>query len=206
MDVYIVSYKKNGKWNSMVKHSKKRFAQLGYRVFLVEGYSLKEHPEIKPNQVCYLNIRDKVLPLIKNRNDEGFLIAEDDAYPNDFLTSSYLKKRLKNRNSGNTILRVGYQKKLKQKGKGYPLGYYLVGTQLIWFPKKILTLLEKDMEKKKPQHLNGYLSKLRGINIDILDETLQKKKKYVYELEHTSTTTGKTRKGLRIIGKRTKKL
>ena len=63
MDVYIVSYKK---WKmEFVKHSKKRFAQLGYRVFLVEGYSLKEHPEIKPNQVCYLNIRDKVLPLIK---------------------------------------------------------------------------------------------------------------------------------------------
>ena len=206
MDVYIVSYKKNGKWNSMVKHSKKRFTKLGYRVFLVEGYSLKEHPEIKPNQVCYLNIRDKVLPLIKNKNDEGFLVAEDDAYPNDFLTPSYLKRRLKKNNSRSTILRVGYQKKLKQKGEGYPLGYYLVGTQLIWFPKKSLNLLKNDMFKKQPQHLNGYLSKLNGIKIEILDEKIQKKKKYVYELEHTSTTTGKTRKGLRIIGKKTKKL
>lgn len=206
MDVYIVSYKKNGKWNSMVKHSKKRFTQLGYRVFLVEGYSLKEHPEIKPSHVCYLNIRDKVLPKIKDKKNNGFLVAEDDAYPNKFLTPKYLKKRLKNNNYRDTILRVGYQKKLKQKGEGYPLGYYLVGTQLIWFPRKSLKILEKDMLDKQPQHLNGYLSKLRGLKIAILDEEIQKKEKYVFELEHTSTTTGKTRKGLKISNKRTKKL
>ena len=36
MNVYIISYKKNGKWNEMLKHSKKRFKELGYKVFLVE--------------------------------------------------------------------------------------------------------------------------------------------------------------------------
>ena len=156
---------------------------MGYRVFLVEGYSLKEYPEIKSNQVCYLNIRDKVLPLIKNKKDEGFLVAEDDAYPNKFLTPKYLKKRLKENNYRDTILRVGYQKKLKQKGEGYPLGYYLVGTQLIWFPRKSLNLLKKDMYNKQPQHLNGYLSKLDGIKIKILDEKIQRINRKLKELK-----------------------
>jgi hypothetical protein len=198
MDVYIISYKKNGKWNEMLKNSKKRFKELGYKVFLVEGYNLKENPEIKPTHVVYLNLRDKVLPLVKNKYNDGFLVAEDDAYPQDILTPQYLLERLKTHNYLNNIIRVGYQKKLKQKGPYYPLGYYLVGTQLLWFPKKQMNKLKAELYKSNPQHLNGYFSKMKNLKVKILDEEIQKKNKYVLELEHVSATTGKTRKGLKI--------
>ena len=33
---------------------------MGYKVEPVEGYNLKEHPEIKPNQVVYLNLKKKI--------------------------------------------------------------------------------------------------------------------------------------------------
>ena len=62
MRVLIMTYKKNGKWNDAFFTSKKRFQEMGYKVTPIEGYNLKQHPEIKPNQVVYLNLRDKVLP------------------------------------------------------------------------------------------------------------------------------------------------
>ena len=210
MDVYIISYKIEGKWNSMLKKSKKRFKELGYNVFLVEGYNLKQNPGIKPNQVCYLNLLDKVIPLIKNKIKKGFLLAEDDAYLQDILTPKYLLYRLKKNNYLNNIIRIGYQKNLKQKPPYYPNGNYLVGTQLLWFPKNQMKKLEFELNKSKAQHLNGFLSKNLNLDIKILDEKKQKKKKYVLELEHISTTTGKTRKGLKLnvknISKKTKKL
>jgi hypothetical protein len=176
-------------------YSKKRFKDLGYNVIIVEGYNIKDNPEIKPNQICYRNLLDKIFPLVKDTKI-GFLVAEDDAYLQDILTPKYLLSRLKNSKYLTNIIRVGYQKKLTQSGKTYPLGYYLVGTQLLWFPKKLYKTIIEDMMKKRPQHLDGYLSKLKDINVQILDEQIQKKKKYVLELEHISSTTGKKRSGL----------
>lgn len=205
MIVFIVSYKKNGKWNETLATSMKRFKDMGYQPVIVEGYSLKKNPQIKPNEVCFLNTLNKVFSIIdnyKNNLNNGFLVAEDDAYPNDFLTPEFLLKRLSKSNFKESIVRVGYQKKYKQKGKGYPLGYYLVGTQIVWYPFSILEQIKDDMEKKKPQHLDGYLSKLKDISVKILDEKEQKTNKYVFELQHKSATTGKTRLGL-ILGNAT---
>ena len=64
MLVLVMSYKKNGKWNPTYNYSKKRFTQMGYTVKPIEGYNLKENQEIKPNQVVYLNLKDKVLPYL----------------------------------------------------------------------------------------------------------------------------------------------
>ena len=44
-----------------------------------------------------------------------------------------------------------------------------------------------------------------NIDVKLLDQEIQRKKKYVFELEHIPPPTGKTRKGLK-INKRTKKL
>ena len=56
-NIYLISYKKNGKWNPIMEESRKRYDQMGFNVKLFEGFSLKEHPEIKPNEVCYRNIQ-----------------------------------------------------------------------------------------------------------------------------------------------------
>ena len=202
MIVFILSYKKNGKWNETLAISKKRFKDMGYDPVVVEGFSLKKHPEIKPNEVCFLNTRDKVFPIIdkyKSKLNNGFLVAEDDAYPNDFFTPDFLKKRLNKSDFKKSIVRVGYQKKLNYKiGRDYPNGYFLVGAQLVWYPFSILDKIKDNMEQKKPQHLDGYLSKLKDIPVKILDEKEQKTNKYVYELQHKSATTGKTRLGVEL--------
>lgn len=207
MKVYIISFKKEGVWNELMPFSKHRFKKLGYNVKVINGYNMKEHPEIKTNQIVYLNVRDKVLPQAKrDNNEEGFFIAEDDAFPKEFLTKDFLLERMKleKYDYKNTILRIGYQKKLKQKGASYPLGYYLVGSQLTWIPSSLLDKLINHMNDKRPQHLNGYFSKLKPneLKIGILDEEEQKGKgnKYVDEFEHSSSILpgGKVRKGLKL--------
>ena len=184
---------------------------MGYKVIPIEGYNLKKHPEIKPNQVVYLNLRDKVIPYLnKIKYSKGILVAEDDAYVADFLSPNFLLSKLKKNNYLKKIIKIGYQKLLKQSKDKYPRGYFCVGNQLIWFPKNQMKKLEFELNKSKAQHLNGFLSKNLNLDIKILDEKIQKKKKYVLELEHISTTTGKTRKGLKLnvknISKKTKKL
>ena len=64
---------------------------MGYKVTPFEGYNLKEHPQNKTsNQVVYLNLRDKVIPYLKNkRYGDGILVAEDDAYVADFLSQFF---------------------------------------------------------------------------------------------------------------------
>ena len=209
MLVLIISYKKNGKWNEMKKISENRFKQLGYKTKTIEGYNLTQHPEIKPNQVVYLNFRDKVIPYInKLKFKDGILVAEDDAYISDKLTPTFLLERLKKHKYIKNILRVGYQKVLKlPKGKSYPRGYFCVGDQLIWFPKSQMEKLERELYKSTPQHLDGFLSKNMNLKIELLDWEKQKKEKYVEEIEHYSTTIGKIRKGIKInnIKKKTRK-
>lgn len=207
MRVLVMTYKKNGRWNPSFSISKKRFQKLGYKVTPIEGYNLKEHPEIKPNQVVYLNLRDKVIPYLKNkRYGDGILVAEDDAYVAEFLSPEFLLSKLEQNNYKKSIIKVGYQKVLKHPINKYPRGYFCVGNQLIWFPKLQMKLLEKELNKSKAQHLNGFLSKNMNLDIKLLDQEIQKKNKYVFELEHISATTGKTRKGLKISRKKTKKL
>ena len=207
--VYIISYKKNGKWNDISNVSINRFHEQGFRTELIEGYNLKDYPEIKRNHIVYLNLLDKVLKVIKKRNiKEGFFIAEDDAFPADYVTPEFLKKRLKilsnslkkkDRTYKNTIVRVGYQKVLNEKRSGYPRKYYCVGTQLIWIPKNLIVKLEDVMKQANAQHLNGFFSKNMELPIELLDKEIQidKRHKYILEFEHASLTMDKTRKGKR---------
>lgn len=206
MLVLVMSYKKNGKWNPTYNYSKKRFTQMGYTVKPIEGYNLKEHPEIKPNQVVYLNLKDKVLPYLKENlnNEHGVLVAEDDAYISDILTPEFLKNKLKKNGYKNKIIRIGYQKVLKQnKKKRYPRGYFCVGNQLIWFPTSQISRLESELNKQRPQHLNGFLSINMKLNIKLLDHAKQihQGEKYVNEIEHVSATTKKVRKGMKLTKK-----
>jgi len=198
-----MTYKKNGKWNPTFYYSKKRFTQMGYTVKPIEGYNLKENPEIKPNQVVYLNLKDKILPFLKEKlnNELGVLVAEDDAYISDILTPNFLLNKLKANGYKHKIIRVGYQKVLKQKKKDkYPRGYFCVGNQLIWFPTSQVGKLETELNKQRPQHLNGFLSKNINLNIKLLDEAKQitQGEKYVNEIEHLSATTKKVRRGMKL--------
>ena len=214
MLVLVMTYKKNGKWNPTFYDSKKRFEEMGYKVEPVEGYNLKEHPEIKPNQVVYLNLKNKVLPVLQKKKDDdknnepGVLVAEDDAYVSDILTPAFLLKKLKENGYKSKIIRVGYQKVLKHPKEGYPRGYFCVGNQLIWFPNSQLSKLKSELNKQKPQHLNGFLSKNMNIDIKLLDDAIQIKQgqKYVKEIEHMSATTKKIRKGLKLTKKNNKNL
>ena len=94
------------------------------------------------------HLLDKVIPfLLKKKIKSGAFVAEDDAYPNDFVTPDFFKKRITNQKYAskykNKILRVGYQKVLNEKRTGYPRGYYCVGTQLLWIPKSQLLKLKE---------------------------------------------------------------
>ena len=195
--VYLVSYKINGnKWNPLMKESKKRFMEKGFDIKLVEGYNLKENPNMKKNTVVYLNFLDKVIPkAIKTKAAEGFFVAEDDAYLSDKVDYAFIISRLKKvKDYKNTIIRVGYQKRTSNT--------YVVGTQLTWIPMSQLTNLKTIMESRIPQHFDGFLSKLNHptVSVKLLDEEIQlkKKQKYVHEIEHDSLILGGTRKGIKI--------
>jgi len=207
-NVYILSYKKNGSWNPVLNLSKKRFENQGFTPKAVEGYNLKKNPEIKRNEIVYLNFLDKIIPHIKSKNiTDGFLFAEDDAYVSNIVTPEFLKRKIKANNGHKNIIRIGYQKVLAHTPKStYPRGYFCVGNQLIWFPKGCIPHLEKIMKMKAPQHLNGFFSKdielrKKGYDIILLDQDKQsgnKYNKYVREIEHISTTMERTRKGKRL--------
>jgi hypothetical protein len=200
--VFMMSYKKNingtRKWNEMVKYTKPNFVKKGFKVFMVEGYNKKEHPDIKMNQLVYLNFIDKAIPkaekfLDKNKNVDGIFIAEDDAWINP--TYSELKKKIKlGRNE--PLIRVGYQKKLKINDKR---GHFVVGNQLIWIPRNSITKLKEIMLDTTPQHINGFFSKaISNLKIIIAEKGL------VDECEHFSLIAKGIRKG-RDCTKKTKK-
>ena len=169
-----------------------------------EGYSLKEHPDIKPNQVCYRNIQKFFFenPSLLKKKVSGFLISEDDSYVADFVNPKFLQDRLESVNDYQSkIIRVGYQKILKYKmSKEHPRGYYVVGTQLLWFPKKSIKTIMDEFQQRRAQHLNGFLSKNINLDVELLDseEQIRNKNKYVFEIEHLSTTTGKIRRGKKL--------
>lgn len=200
LKVFIMSYKKNGKWNETLSKVKKRFMNKGFSVTVVEGYYLPEHPEIKKTQLVYRNVLDKVIPKAKkylkaNISARGFFIAEDDAWLKDFVNSEYLKKKEKILKKKH-ITRVGFQKILKEPN--LPKGYFCVGAQLTWIPANQLEKFEDLMKSSIPQHFNGFLSKTK-MTVDILHKNT--KKKLVDELEHMSFTMGKVRKGLKLTKK-----
>ncbi len=207
-NVYILSYKNNGSWNPVLNLSKKRFKNQGFTPKAVEGYNLKKNPEIKRNEIVYLNFLDKIIPHIKKQNiTDGFLFAEDDAYVSDIITPEFLKKKIQDNNGHKNIIRIGYQKVLAHSPPStYPRGYFCVGNQLIWFPKNCINDLEEVMKMKNPQHLNGFFSKdielrKRGFDTILLDKEKQsgnKYNRYVREIEHISTTMERTRKGKRL--------
>jgi hypothetical protein len=204
-NIYLISYKKNGKWNPIMEESRKRYDQMGFNVKLFEGFSLKEHPEIKPNEVCYRNIQKFFFEnknLTKNKNIKGFLISEDDSFVADQVIPAFLQKQIQAvKDYERKIIRVGYQKIVRiAPTTDNSDGTYVVGTQLLWFPRLIIEDILKRFEERKAQHLNGFLSKDKFLPVELLDksEQIDRKNKYVLELEHVSTTTGKVRKGKKV--------
>ena len=194
--VYIISYKYQGVWNSILDICKKRYTDLGFKTEIVEGFGLQNNKHIKPNEVVYLNFLFKVLPILEKNNISGILVSEDDAYLSSFVTPEFLKDKLEENDYHNNIIRIGYQKVLKQHDK--PRGYVCVGNQLTWIPKKLLVALKEDMFSKRPQHLDIYFSKNLKILEIVLDREIQKTNKYVKEIEHYSYILGRSRKGLKI--------
>lgn len=189
--VFMVSYKKNVNnkriWNEISNITKKNFVNNGFNVKMVEGYNIKEYPEIKKNKLVYLNFINKAIikgeKYLKNNNDDGFFIAEDDAWIN--LSFDNLKQTIKL--SPNTpLIRVGYQKILKEN---LPRGYYCVGTQLVWIPRNMIEQIKKVMTINKAQHLDGFLSKNLELDIVLAEKGL------VSECSHVSLTLNNYRNG-----------
>lgn len=189
--VFIMSYKKdiNNKriWNEISNITKKNFVNNGFKVKMVEGYNIKEYPEIKKNKLVYLNFINKAIikgeKYLKNNNDDGFFIAEDDAWIN--LSFDNLKQTIKL--SPNTpLIRVGYQKILKEN---LPRGYFCVGAQLQWIPRNMIEQIKKVMTINKAQHLDGFLSKNIELDIVLAEKGL------VSECAHVSLTLEKYRNG-----------
>ena len=190
--VFMMSYKKNingtKQWNEMVKYTKPNFVKKGFKVLMVEGYNKKEHPDIKLNQLVYLNFIDKAIPkaekfLEKNKNVDGVFIAEDDAWINP--TFNELKQKIKF-SKNEPIIRVGYQKKIKTNNKR---GYFVVGNQLIWIPRNSIKKIKEVMLDTTPQHINGFFSKDTYFKIIIAEKGL------VDECEHFSLIAKGIRKG-----------
>ena len=187
----MVSYRKNVNnkriWNEISNITKKNFVNNGFKVKMVEGYNIKEYPEIKKNKLVYLNFINKAIikgeKYLKNNNDDGFFIAEDDAWIN--LSFDNLKQTIKL--SPNTpLIRVGYQKILKEN---LPRGYYCVGTQLVWIPRNMIEQIKKIMTINKAQHLDGFLSKNLELDIVLAEKGL------VSECSHISLTLNNYRNG-----------
>ena len=189
--VFIVSFKKkiNNKrtWNEMSNITKKNFIKKGFNVKMVEGYNINEHPEIKRNKLVYLNFINKAIvkgeKYLKTHNDNGFFIAEDDAWIN--VSFNILKKKI-NLSENAPLIRVGYQKILKEN---LPRGYYCVGTQLVWIPRNMINDIKKVMTINKAQHLDGFLSKNLDLDIILAEKGL------VSECTHESVILEKIRKG-----------
>lgn len=191
--VYIVSYKYQGEWNSILDICKKRYEDLGFKTEIVEGFGLQNNKQIKVNEVVYLNFLFKVLPILEKNNISGILVSEDDAYPSSFFTPEFLKNKLEENDYHNNLIRVGYQKVLNLHEK--PRGYICGGTTLTWIPKTLLVALKEDMFSKRPQHLDCYFSKNLKILEIVLDKEIQKTNKYVKEIEHYSSIAKKVRTG-----------
>ena len=199
--IFIVSYKKKGKWNDIMHTCEKRFKEKGFTTKVVEGYNLLNHSDLKRNTVVYRNILDKIIPILEKTNDDGILFSEDDSYLADFCDKKFINKKLKE-NSFKKILRIGYQKILKYpKAKEHQR--ILLCRSSINLVSSSLVKIKYEMENNRAQHFDGFLSKNMNLDIKLLDREIQKNKKYVYELEHFSTTINKVRKGLKL--KKTKK-
>ena len=187
--VYIISYKTNGEYNPILKDSKKRFEEQGFNVTVIEGYNLKDYPDMRRSTVVYRNFQ-KALKEISSPN--GIFVAEDDCYLNDGITFEFLRDRIQAiPDYNNKVIRVGYQKILKD---------YLVGTQLIWIPQTMIESVAEEMRNTTPQHLDGFLSKPRKMNVILLDrhEQMINKNKYAVEIEHYSHILGAVRKGKKL--------
>lgn len=191
--VYIISYKTNGEYNPILKDSKNRFEEQNFKVKVIEGYNLKDYPDMRVSTVVYKNLQ-KALKEISSPN--GIFIAEDDCYLNDGITFEFLRDRIHAIPDFNSkVIRVGYQKILKEKTFNY-----VVGTQLIWIPQTMIEPVAEEMRNNRPQHLDGFLSKQTKLDITLLDrhEQMVNKNKYAVEIEHYSHILGKVRKGKKL--------
>ena len=194
--VYIISYKTNGKYNPILKDSKNRFKTQNFKIKVIEGYNLKDYPNMKRTEVVYKNFQKALMELNPKPNNDGFFISEDDSYLNDGITFEFLRDRIKAiRGYKSKVIRIGYQKVLKSG-----INQYVVGTQLIWIPQTKIKAIDTEMRNNRPQHLDGFLSKRREMDVILLDEREQmvNKNKYVAEIEHYSAILGKVRKGKKL--------
>jgi hypothetical protein len=203
-EVKLVSYtNKEGIRNPTFNFSVERFKALGFSVGLIEGYRrheiLKVNPNYKSRFLVYENVRDKVLPVLEKTKKDGIIFGEDDAIPRNIFTPDFVARKIKEYDGENNILWFGFQKILKKnKDSSHPRGFYVVGAQLIWMPKKLYPLIKEVMTKTKPQHFDGFLSKNMDLPIKLVDRDIQMKgrgkallkTRYVNELESASLTIG----------------
>ncbi len=141
-DIYLLTHSQsttfNDSYNSLLK--------FGYNPIIVNGYTAEDN--LKPNTLCYNNLKDKILPLAIQNNKPIYYI-EDDTIINEPLPE--LKE---------DIVRLAYWK-LDKDEKNRRL---CIGTSIVYFNTTIFNLLKTNIDKDRPQHLDLYISKFCNKN------------------------------------------
>lgn len=197
--IYFVTYKRSDGVLNVDSVIYRNAVEKKFTPKYIKGYSLKENPDIKPNKVMFLNIRDKVLPKLMNMKAKGYLIAEDDAIIN--ANASELNTIIKKNGGDKNILWIGYQKIYRRKGEID----YVVGAQMIYVPRNRLREMKSVMDSARPQLYDRFLLNFRDkIGLKLVPQKLKIKfnpdnlypepGKLVDEMTGESVTKG-TRKG-----------
>jgi len=170
--IYVLSYKREGKWNEPLEKCIERLNELGFSFEVLEGYNYNNYQNIKKTQVCYKNFVDKFLKsaIDNKKNYDGFIYLEDDTY---IINDIELFPE-------NNIQWLAYWNKKEN---------YTYGASMIYVPKNKLVGLYYNMKADKPIHLDYYLHKKKNeYNITIHDIPQG------LEISHISMNTLKYRK------------
>lgn len=179
---YITYYKKDGKLPTEVPLSLKHTRKLGYHVLRLTPDNYKVPEEIKAYHAGFKHMRDITMPKImklyadKNKNIQGFFIAEGDVWIyDDFDFNAFLKLNPKKPTW------FGYKKKLSN---------YIVGNFLIYCPRKFIPELN-DLFQRQTQlvYSDRFFTKLYQSGfLKLVDETR------ATEIEHYSNVHGGIRR------------
>jgi len=162
-DIYLLTHSQSttfdASYNSLIK--------FGYNPIIIYGYTNEDN--IKPNALCFLNFKDKILPLAI-QNNKPFFYIEDDTIINEPLPEL-----------SEDIVRVAYWK----IGKDEKKRRLCMGASIVFFNNNIFNLLKKEIDKVKPQYIDLFFS--RVCNRNNIEEILYKNYNW-NEKKHNSIT------------------
>ena len=148
-----------------------------YPITLIDGYDLstQSSSQIKPNTVCFMNFKDKMLDMaIKDK--KGLLYVEDDILLMTELTLDLFEYDLN---------RIGWFS--SQRGG-------IFGTGIVYLSHKALLKIKEEIDNYKPQHFDRYLSNFSERMRKTADFKIHKEIDFPWlERAHISLNTGTLR-------------